>query len=404
MTGRMIKAVGKIVGIVRRDGMSGAAARTARFAYHRLGAGAWEPLLLPEDVVDSQRLRLPVPFAAPVRGTRLTIGWVITPPALGSGGHTTMFRMVEALEAAGHRCVIFVYDRYSGDLDDHRAVIRQGWPAVQSEVRDAKHGIRGVDAGIATGWDSAHVLASRGVGPMRRLYFIQDYEPYFYPHSPEYALAEDSYRFGFRCIALGDMVATALRNEIGLEPDVAPFGCDTDVYRLLPDEPRTGVVCYARPGTARRGFWLGSLALTEFQRRHHDVPIHVYGDAPRTLPYQAIRHGRLTPVELNSLYNTCIAGLALSFTNISLVAEEMLAAGTVPVINDSPRARADLKNDHARWARPTPSAMAEALSMIVSAPADPVEVAASVRRGWAPAQSGVVRVVEEEVYGRQLVS
>ncbi len=67
---------------------------------------------------------------------------------------------------------------------------------------------------------------------MHRLYFIQDYEPYFYPHGPEYALAEDSYRFGFRCIALGNMVATALRTEVCIDPEVTPFGCDTDVYRL----------------------------------------------------------------------------------------------------------------------------------------------------------------------------
>ena len=54
--------------------------------------------------------------------------------------------------------------------------------------------------------------------PMRRLYFIQDFEPYFYGRGSMYSLAEDSYRFGFRCIALGQMVAGTLRSEVGIAP------------------------------------------------------------------------------------------------------------------------------------------------------------------------------------------
>jgi hypothetical protein len=400
--GRMVKVVGKGFRAVRRDGLGGAAARTARFAYHRLGAEAWETPLLPEDVVDSGRLSLPVPPRRPARGTPLTIGWVTTPPSLGSGGHTTIFRMIAALEAAGHRCVIFLYDRYSGELAEQELIIRRGWPAVRAEVRDAKAGISGIDAAFATGWETAHVLARRGADPMRRLYFIQDYEPYFYPRGSEYALAEDTYRFGYRCFALGEMVAATLRSEIGIEPDVTSFGCDAEVYRLLGSGARTGVVCFARPGVARRGYWLGNLALTEFQRRHSDIPIHIYGDAPRPLPFQAIQHGRLTPAELNALYNTCIAGLALSFTNISLVPEEMLAAGAIPVVNDVPQARAGLHNDHVRWARSTPGAIADALSGIVREPdiAGRAEAAArSTPHSWAGAQGDLVRVVEEEVYG-----
>ncbi len=403
---RALRVAGKGVRELRRSGLGATAQRTIRFAYRRFGAESWETPLLPQDIADSRGLNLPAPGTSKIRGSGLTIGWVANPPSLGSGGHTTMFRMVSALEEAGHRCVIFLYDRYGGDLAQHRKIIRQGWPSVRAEVRDAADGIAGVDAAIATGWESAHALVRRGEGPMHRLYFIQDYEPYFYPHGPEYALAEDSYRFGFRCIALGEMVATALRTELGLDPDVTQFGCDTDVYRLAPAGPRTGVVCYARPGAARRGYWLGSLALAEFQRRHRDVPIHVYGDAPKSLPFQAIRHGRLTPVQLNALYNQCIAGLALSFTNISLVAEEMLAAGAIPVINDAPEARADLPNDHARWASPTPLAIADALSAIVEADdgGRATAAAGSTRRTWASAQADLVRVVEEEVYGRQLVS
>ena len=45
-------------------------------------------------------------FPPPLRwspGSPLRIAWICTPPAPGSGGHTTIFRMIEALERAGHQ-------------------------------------------------------------------------------------------------------------------------------------------------------------------------------------------------------------------------------------------------------------------------------------------------------------
>ncbi|MET0886390.1 MAG: glycosyltransferase family 1 protein, partial [Mycetocola sp.] len=230
--------VSRATGILRQDGPRALAQRLARYAYDRLGAAHLGDPLHDDDVADSARLDLALPERRPSRGDPLTVGWVMTPPSAGSGGHTTLFRMVEALERAGHDCVLFLYDRYGGDVRAHEQVIRSWWPEIKAEVRDATAGIDGVDASVASSWESAHVLARRGQAPMRRLYFIQDYEPYFYARGAMYALAEDSYRFGFRCIALGGMVAELLRSEVGVLPDVTEFGCDTSVYRLIPGRER----------------------------------------------------------------------------------------------------------------------------------------------------------------------
>lgn len=397
-----MSALAKAIGILRREGPRSAVRRAVRSLGHRLDVGSLDEPLLDGDIADSTRLELPVPPQRPDRGTPLQIGWVTVPPRAGSGGHTTLFRMVQAVEAAGHRCHLFLYDRYDGDLASQARVIRSWWPELRAEVHDARDGLSGVDAIVASGWETAHVVARRATSPMRRLYFIQDYEPFFYPRGSEYSLAEDSYRFGFRNIALGDMVGDLLRSEAGVPADVTEFGCDTAVYRPLEGVQRTGVVLYARPDVPRRGFWLAKLALQEFHRQHPEVDIHVYGSIVRDLGFPATQHGRLTPTELNALYNRCIAGIAMSFTNISLVAEEMLAAGTVPVVNDSPHSRADLVNDNVAWAQPTPGAIAAALSRTVT-DADPsraARAAASVRRfAWQKAQADVVRIVEDEVYG-----
>ena len=395
--------VSRATGILRQDGARALGQRLVRYAYNRLGAASLGDPLLDDDVADSAMLSLPLPEHRPSQGDPLTIGWVMTPPSAGSGGHTTLFRMVEAVEQAGHTCVLFLYDRYGGDVRAHEQVIRGWWPEIRAEVRDASGGIDGVDASIASSWESAHVLARRGQTPMRRLYFVQDYEPYFYARGAMYALAEDTYRFGFRTVALGEMVARLLRSEVGITPDVTEFGCDTSVYTPLPGGKRDGVVLFARPEVPRRGFSLARLALQRFHDLHPDVEIHLYGEEVKGLPFPATQHGRLTPVELNELYNSSIAGLAMSFTNISLVAEEMLAAGTVPVVNDSVHSRADLASEQVMWAPPTPHGLAAALRAVVERAdrADTARAASeSVRMfGWTRAQADILRIIEDEVYG-----
>jgi hypothetical protein len=384
----------------RESGSRAVAQRLARVAYQRLDAASLEFPLELENVADSRQLSLPVPERHVSRSHRLRVGWVCTPPGLGSGGHTTMFRMVSALEDAGHECTMFMYDRFGGDVRGHEATMRRGWPAVRARVADARDGIGGVDACVATSWSSAHILAREGSAPMRRLYLVQDFEPFFYPRGAEYALVEDSYRFGFRCVAIGHMVANVLRERIGIAAEVLEFGCDTAVYQLQQKGSREGVVFYTKPRTPRRGFLLGALGLQEVHRRRPDVTIHSVGDGSALLPFPAVMHGVCSPQELADLYNHCRAGVALSFTNVSLIAEELLACGTVPVINDSPYARADVVSDHVGWAAPTASGVADAVLEILDAPLDPSVVAASARQdAWRPAQAAFLRSVEEEVYG-----
>ncbi|MCP2264900.1 glycosyltransferase family 1 protein [Promicromonospora thailandica] len=389
---------------LRQVGPRGLAQRVAARAYRATDA---RDLTFHLDVADVARA-VPATLATPepVPGNRpLTVGWVTSPPAAGSGGHTTLFRMVEGLEARGHRCVVLLYDRHGLDVAQRTAELRAGWPGVRAEVRDAREGFAGLDAVVASSWESAHVMLAYDDTPTHRLYFIQDYEPYFYPRGSEYELAAMTYRFPFRRIALGDMVAGCLRSELGQDSDLVPFGCDTATYRLPePAVPRSGVVLYAKPDVGRRGYLLAVLALERFHREHPDQPIHVYGSRPTDLPFPVTYHGRLTPDGLNALYGTAVAGLAMSFTNISLVAEEMLAAGVVPVVNDSPLARADLPNPYVAWAEPTAEGIAARLSSAVThadVAGQAEKAAASVTgRSWELTQRQVARIVEDEVRGR----
>ncbi|MEI5672945.1 glycosyltransferase family 1 protein [Nocardioides sp. CCNWLW212] len=344
----------------------------------------------------------PAPEPLPWRpGEPLRVAWVCTPPAPGSGGHTTMFRLVAALERAGHRCDLYLRDRHGWSVDQHRATVRAHWPEVRAEVHDLADGIADAHAVVATGWETAYaVLASRARG--RRCYLVQDLEPMFYPAGSAALLAEATYGFKMQGITAGPWLAERLRADHQMAAEHFDLGCDLGTYRARADEPpgeREGVAYYCRPGTPRRAHELALLALERFARLHPQVPIHCYGAVVADLPFPAHQHGRLSPTELGALYRRCVAGLVLSATNVSLVPLEMLAAGCVPVVNDADQHRAVLANPHVRYARPTPRDLAAALGELVdqAAPAARLRAARAAASvddvGWERAGVQVERLL-----------
>ncbi|PKH37439.1 hypothetical protein SAMN05192575_101416 [Nocardioides alpinus] len=393
---RAVAAAANVRTKFRNEGARGVAQRVVRRVYERVDGASLGFGLLPQDVADSTALELrtppPVPASRPIE-----VGWLCTPPMAGSGGHTTMFRMVRALDDAGHHNHVVLYDRHRGDLDPRAAVIHSSWPDARVTVRSIDDGLDGLDVVVATGWETAHVLASRSEAVVQRAYFIQDYEPLFYPHGTEHALATDTYRFGFTNIALGGMVHRWL-TMTGVPSTRVAWGRDTHTYSLTNQEHRSGVAFFARPDTPRRGYRLGVLALAEFHRRCPEQEIHVFGADLGDVGFPVTRHGRPTPAQLNELYNRCAAGLALSFTNVSMVPDEMLAAGCIPVVNDSLDVRADFDNVHAEWAAPTPTALALGLERAVArtSPSAVAAAAASVAgTSWERTGRDVVGVIEE---------
>ena len=101
------------------------------------------------------------------------------------------------------------------------------------------------------------------------------------------------------------------------------------------------------------------------------------------------------------LYNRCVAGLALSATNVSLVPYEMLAAGCLPVVNDAEHNRVVLDNPSVVYAAATPFELARTLCELVERPpalrAAAAEEAAEGVRGssWEQAGEQVVRIVRD---------
>lgn len=389
----------QIVNVMRAEGLDGAVRRARVLAHRALGEQTEELPLHAEDVADSTDLA-PLLDSPLVDDRPLRIGWITTPPGAGSGGHTTMFRVIEGLQSAGHQNRIYLYDMSHSDLARHERVIRENWTTIEASVRSVSDDME-ADVWIATSWQTAHVLASRPQLAGKRMYFVQDYEPYFYARGALYALAEDTYRFGFTGITAGAWLADELSDRFAMECHSFDFGADTNVYRALPDAERDGVVFYTKPGVARRGHEMGILALERFARARPEIPIHLFGDQVQQLPFEARSHGRLTPRELDNLYNSCRIGVSLSFTNVSLIPWELLASGVVPIVNDALHNRLVLKSDGVAWSPSSPAALARTMEDAYDSydlASSPQLLARTVAEAsWSNSADSVVAFIESKV-------
>lgn len=338
-------------------------------------------------------------------GEPLHVAWVCSPPAPGSGGHTTLFRLVRAFQDAGHVCSVHLLDPHLGELSRHLRRMHEGWPDLDVEVRDFAAGLPDCHAVFATSWQSAWaLLGSPALGA--RCYLVQDFEPSFYPAGSEYLLAEATYRFGFTGITAGAWLPGVLRDRYGMDATAFDFGCDLDTYSATATAAqRIGICYYCRPSTPRRAHSLALAALHLFANDHPDVPIHFYGERVTDPGFPVLQHGNLSPTGLNDLYNTCIAGLVLSATNVSLVPHEMLASGCIPVVNDAEQNRIVLDNDLVAYSGATPHELARTLSGLVERSDDEFwrasrAAAASVSsRSWVGAGQVVVSAVSRLVAG-----
>jgi len=162
--------------LLRKEGAAGVSARLlARASAALTPTGYGQVAVRREDLIRAAEIAssgwvLPAP-APHAPGEPLTVGWIAVPPHAGVGGHQTMFRMLGALEQAGHTCVLYLYDRHGWSLDDHRQTVRSAWPAIRADVRSVADGIGDSHVLFATSWETAYpALASPAAGA--RCYFV----------------------------------------------------------------------------------------------------------------------------------------------------------------------------------------------------------------------------------------
>lgn len=339
----------------------------------------------------------------PVDKKSYTFNWVMSPPGKGGGGHQNLFRFIKFLESAGHKCRIYLYSNIDQrSAKEIKSTVKQYYPKIDAPIEWLDDEMKSADGIFATGWETAYPVFNSSI-KAQRFYFIQDFEPLFYPVGSEYVLAENTYKFGFHGITAGGWLSNKLSREYGMKTDHYDFGAGSDFYKFTNDKKRKEVFFYARPVTTRRGFELGIMALDIFHKKHPEYVINLAGwdvsDYDIPFPYNNL--SELSLKELPALYNKCAAGLVLSLTNMSLLPLELLSCGTIPVVNDAENNRLVSDNQFIAYVPNSPASLANKLSEIVSMkdlPAYAKQAANSVQsNSWEDSGKKFVSIVEERL-------
>ncbi|MFL5312693.1 MAG: glycosyltransferase family 4 protein [Myxococcales bacterium] len=317
--------------------------------------------------------------AETLRDTVRTVHWYVPyfEYAFYGGVHTILRFATGLLERHGVRSDLVFYDRPSVPAGQMKAKVVEAFPALREVevhvLQSAMQPVPPADASIATFWTSAYaVLKNRNSA--RKFYFIQDYEPLFYPAGTYYALVEATYRFGFPGIVNTPGLCELYRRDFGA-PAIA-FTPATDPQLFHPPAVRQvrpfRVFFYGRPETDRNAFEIGIAALRRLKQRHGaDVDVVVAGsDVPPEIAYGApgLRFiGRIPYRETGDLYRQCDAGLVLMLTkHPSYLPFELMSCGAVPVANvNSANAWLLRHEETALVAEPSPSLLLDALERLL---------------------------------------
>ena len=318
-----------------------------------------------------------------------SIQWVIPNFGFGSGGHLNIFRFINMMARRGYQQRLVIVPPYDwNSVEDARKALAEWYGPLEAELVLGIDGFRPSEVTFATGWQTAYWVAKHRAS-RHRMYFVQDYEPYFSPVSSEYYFAEGTYRLGLKAITAGQWLSDKLSSEFGMECRAVSFGVDHERYRVQdvadPSE-NLNILFYSRHVTPRRLFEIGLLALAKVCREEpRAAVIFAGGDVGGVeVPFHHLNAGEMKLDDLPELYARCQLSLVLSGTNLSLLPLEVSACGCPVVMNDSPSTRWLLPENAAYYALPDPDALADAM---LSALRDPEERAARAARAKAIADA-----------------
>lgn len=287
-------------------------------------------------ITDNSVIELDKEQKEKMRGGKTTLNWVIPDLDIGSGGHMNIFRFISLLEKMGlhNRIYLFASTRFASD-EEFRSFLKEYYSSTLTsdsvEAYNSTESMTYAHATLATGWQTAYFVR-RFNNTDEKFYFVQDFEPCFFPLGSEYLFAENTYKFGFKGITAGGWLKDKLHDEYGMETGSFGFSYDKELYN--PKEKHDDVqrlFFYARPVTPRRSFELGLLALNEIYKKKPNIKVVFAGwdISNYKIPFEHLNAGCVKLEELSELYAQCDICIVMSTSNLSLLPLEVMASNSV---------------------------------------------------------------------------
>jgi glycosyltransferase involved in cell wall biosynthesis/SAM-dependent methyltransferase len=318
------------------------------------------------------------PGAKKARPRTLKVSWIVPGLPLGSGGHRNILRVAYHLQRFGHDLELY----FTMTEDSGAALaksVKENFYPLDCPTHRYDGRFNATDIIFATHWSTVEVALRHRTAAQHLAYFVQDFEPLFYPMGSEYILAENTYRQGLYHITSGPWCAHLLREQFGVPADHFVFPIDRDIYFPRQREDAGGpprVLFFARPEMPRRCYDIGLRMLEALHKQMPEAEINLYGSrelARLQYPFPAKVHALLPSIQdLAKLYGDSDVGVAFSTTNPSLVPYEMMACG-LPVV-DLHRPGNEInyggRTDIALLADPIPERMARQVAELLRDPAE----------------------------------
>lgn len=266
------------------------------------------------------------------------IGIVLPHINVGSGGITSILRIGTFLSKQ-YKVIYTTYSSVPSKTFENNAAQNlknfEGEYINWDEFQKQK-----LDIVIATNWQS--VYFTRNLSGYK-IYFVQDFEPYFYQRGDLYFLALQTYKMGYHIISLGDWNAKQIQRECNVhQVDFITFPYEPSEYTYkkrdfssYENKKNFDIAVYLKDNTKRLPLITQSALInirSLFKERQDiDLKFHIFG-YPKSVPLViGENEGVLGKDRINNLYHRCDFGIVSSVTNVSLVPLEMIATG-LPII------------------------------------------------------------------------
>ncbi len=278
------------------------------------------------------------PATAPSGPGRLRVVYLL--PALKLyGGILSVLQIVNHLALAGEQANVATYGECDPDL-------LRGLPLYASPYCFPSRSVMlenfpECDVVVATRWDTAYdaIMLQEAYPRVRLAYFVQDYEPDFYPIGSQLShRAELTYHLIGKQIVKTQWLARKLRR---FDSDVVqiPLGLNLDIYYDSGNPARqecTRVLAMARPTSKYRNYEGLLRIFTTLHEERPDIELCLYGTDldPESLPFPCDSQGRLYRMaDVAALLNRCTILLDCStFQGFGRPGLEAMATRTAAVL------------------------------------------------------------------------
>lgn len=262
-----------------------------------------------------------------------TISFVIPGMAQYSGGHTSVLHLGTALAEQGYSINYVSYipqtSEYIRDLSDKNLKNFKGDCYGPEGLRDLKS-----DIWVATYWTSVyHIKDLHGY----KMYFVQDFEPYFYTFGEKFIITKKTYELGLHLVCLGNwnkdiILKNCIQNS---QIDCIDFPYEKKEYRPVTrdfskykEKKSFNFAVYIKNTEKRAPYILQNMMgmiKQKFAADGIEINVNYFGDDKEVVYRNGNNLGKLSKNELFELYKKSDFGVVASLSNISLVPYEMIA-------------------------------------------------------------------------------